>query len=113
MKVNGVDSMRKSLFTRRRVKNLTLISVGFFLFAVLLWAGFRAELYSKQAIPMFKIGFNISLAVSFVLLVFGGIAPVSTTAIVQNTRDKWLRDRIENHVFFRQFIITDKEVSDE
>lgn len=97
--------MKKSLFTRRRVKRLVFISVGFFLLSILLWAGFRVGLYSEQAMPMVKIGFNISLAISFFLLVFGVIAPVSTTATVQNTRDEWLRDRIENHVFFKQFII--------
>ena len=101
---------RKALFTPKRIKRIALIAGGFFLFSLTLWAAFRSGMIPEFLRQPAEITFNISLAISALLLMYGVVAPVSMTAHYKASRNQRLRSRVENHFLFRHFIIgTDQE----
>ena len=79
--------------------------------AFTLWVASKAGVLPVGAKYILEIIFNVSLAISAFLMIFGVVAPLNTTDIYYHSRSKWLRDRVRTHVIFRRFLM-DRENSD-
>ncbi|HHH89499.1 MAG TPA: hypothetical protein ENK45_02920 [Aliiroseovarius sp.] len=103
---------RPAFFTLRRVKRIARISAGFFGVAFLLWAAFRAGFIPEAFRQSAEIAFNIALAISAVLMIYGVVAPVASTIHFNASKNEQLRSRVRNHALFRHFIIAEDRDSD-
>ncbi len=100
--------MSEVFFTKKRVRCFALIGGGLVAGAFCIWAGARAELFPIGAQNILEIVFNVLMGLGAVVLIFGVVAPISMTSHYLHTQNEWLRHRVRNHFFFRQFIMEEK-----
>ncbi len=73
--------------------------------ALTLWAASKVGAFPDGAKYILGLIFNVSLAISAFLMIFGVVAPLNTTDIYRHSHSKWLRDRVRSHVIFRWFLM--------
>jgi len=102
--------MGKQFFTRKRVRRNAWVSAGCLAAATGLGALYRARFIGEDAQWVFEWAFNLFMAISALLMMFGVIMPLNVTYDYHHKG--WFmeqRKQIGTHPLFSRFIIRDDD----